>query len=76
MNHLFIVLLIIFAVILLICIIHYILTLPERRAHKEILNREFLLYKEKCKAEQVKQDARIAGKIARDRINEIANSNK
>ena len=49
--------------------------MPKRHKNKEILKRELSLYEEKCRAEQAKQSARIAGKIALDNINNIANKN-
>lgn len=66
------VLLIIFGVILVICFIYYILTLRVRRENKEILKRVFLLYEEELEAEKVKQNARIAGKMAIESIDKIA----
>lgn len=73
MDSFFIVLIIIFCVILLICFIYYIFTLPKRRKNKEIFRREVLLFEEKYEAENAKQNARIAGQITREKINEIAN---
>lgn len=75
MNCFFITLFIILLVIFAIYLIHYIRTLPKRHKNKEILKRELSLYEEKCRAEQAKQSARIAGKIALDNINNIANKN-
>lgn len=71
----FIILLIISIVILVIYLIYYIKTLPKRRRNKEILRRELSLYKERCQAEQAKQNIRTAGKIALDNINNITNKN-
>ncbi len=53
-------------------LVYYIWTLPERRKRKEQLRREFLLYEERCKAEQAKQSVRIAGETARKEISKIA----
>lgn len=65
-------LLIILGVILIIYIIYYVNTLPERRKNKEKLRRQILLYEERCEAEKAKQYARIAGTITRENINKIA----
>lgn len=73
MDSFFIVLLTFLGVVLAIYFVHYILTLPERRKNEEVLRREALLFKEKYEAEKVKQEARIAGEIARERIDKIAN---
>lgn len=72
MRPLFITLLIILIVILALFFIYYIWTLPVRRQNKEMLKRALLLHEEKCRAERAKQNARIAGEIARDNIDEIA----
>ncbi len=72
MNPVLAALLAILSLIIGIYFIYYIWTLPERREQKERLRRELLLYEEKCKAEQAKQNARVAGETVRREISKIA----
>lgn len=72
MDSFFILLLMIFGVILVICVIYYICTLPKRRIKEEIWRREILLYEEKYEAEKAKQYARNVGEITRQNIDKIA----
>lgn len=72
MSSFFVVLLTILSVILAICLVHYIWTLPKKRENKERWRREVLLFEEKYEAEKAKQYARIAGAITRENINKIA----
>ncbi|MDE6021563.1 MAG: hypothetical protein K2H01_11285 [Ruminococcus sp.] len=71
MESFYIALLIIFGVIVVACLVYYIYTLPARREKKEKLRRKFLLYEEQMRAETAKQNARIAGEIARKNIDNI-----
>lgn len=72
MKLFFIILLIVLCVMLTICIVYYLFTMPERRKNKELLRRSNLLYQEKLNAEMATHEARIAGEIARSNIETIA----
>ena len=76
MNPLLVVMLAIISVVLVFWLLHYLRTLPERRENAERLRREFLLYEERLEAEKVKQNARVAGAIARAKIDRIASISK
>lgn len=73
MGSFLITLLVIVAIALIVyCIYCYISTLSERRKNEEKLRRQRILYNEKVKAEQAKQNARNAGKMTREIIDRIA----
>lgn len=60
------------AIILVIGIMCYIYTLPKRQKNNEIVNGSIVLFEEQLEAERTKLNARILGKLTRDRIERIA----
>jgi len=72
MGWLLFFLIIVSLTVLIIYLIYYISTLPERRANDEKIKQEIFLYEEKLKAEQAKRDARNAGEIVRETIDIIS----
>lgn len=71
MDSFFAALLMIVGLIMGIYSVYYFRTLSERRKHKEKLRRKLLLYEEECRAEEAKQNARMAGETVRKRISDM-----
>ncbi len=70
MDGFFIIILI---VVLIALAIKYFNKRTDKIEEKEEIRRELLLYREKCDAERTKQMARVAGEVARQKIDRIAN---